>query len=193
MPRMRRPLSLFLVVLPLLVSMATPVRAGDGCDAASVQTHLDAQDRARKSRAKIFRRIAVDRDYSGEYVLHRDDEVTAFLDIGDARHPKFDVRREAHDMGEMKGVPPKRRIHVLVVPNQPREHVAKELGGPIGLADAEALARLLRSADDLAKSMKLKRHRVFVNSERRISIGYLHAHIVGELGPNSVVPPPLRH
>ena len=40
-------------------------------------------------RGDIFAKIAVRHDYSGEYVVFRDQDVTAFLDIKDPQHPRY--------------------------------------------------------------------------------------------------------
>jgi hypothetical protein len=41
----------------------------------------DDREKMVRERGETFARIAVKHDYSGEYVLYRDQDVTAFLDL----------------------------------------------------------------------------------------------------------------
>jgi len=84
-----------------------------------------------RERGEIFARIAVKHDYSGEYVLFRDQDVTAFLDLKDPRHPRY---KPGHD-DETPAGSSKRRSHILVVPNQPRETIGKTLASDIDADD----------------------------------------------------------
>src|SRR5579872_6625944 len=52
----------------------------------------EERNQAVRERGEIFARIAVQHDYRGEYVLFRDKEVTAFLDVTDPRHPRYAPR-----------------------------------------------------------------------------------------------------
>lgn len=141
--------------------------------------------------AQVFRRVAVDRDYRGEYVLMRDQHVTAFLDITDPQHPAFDPTRET-DEDSLARIPLSRRAHILVVPNHPREHLGRSLDGPITTRDVEETLQVMKSAEALAKRLGIQNPQVFVNPESRLAVGYLHVHIVGERPPSHPYPAPLR-
>jgi len=163
-------------------------RARIAHERAIVKQYAAKRTESRRAMARFFEKITVQRNYTGEYVLHRDGNVTAFLDISDPRHPKYDPAREEDDES---GVPPGKRVHVLVVPNTPREHIGQRLGAGIGRGDLEATLEVVKSAERLAKTLNLKNPRVFLNPESRISVGYLHVHIVGEKTGSTHYPAPL--
>jgi diadenosine tetraphosphate (Ap4A) HIT family hydrolase len=139
-----------------------------------------------RANARFFRKIAVDRDFSGEHVIHRDPEVTAFLDRTDPLHPRYDEALVEHTPG---GIPPQRRAHVLVVPNQPREHIGPQVDGPITAADLAASLRVATKAEGLARDLKIKNPQVYINDANALGVGHLHVHIVGER--TQPYPPPL--
>ncbi len=163
-------------------------RARIAHERAIVKQFLANRTESRRNNARFFEKLTVQRNYTNEYVMHRDAKVTAFLDISDPRHPKYDPAKEEDDES---GVPPGKRVHVLVVPNQPREHIGQRLGGSIGSSDLEATLEVVKSAERLAKTLNLKNPRVFLNPESRISVGYLHVHIVGERTSSTQYPAPL--
>ena len=140
-----------------------------------------------RERGEIFSRIATKHDYSGEYVLFRDQDVTAFLDLKDPRHPRFSPR-SGHDDES----PDKRRSHILVVPNQPRETIGKTLASDITAEDLELTLKVMRAAAALATRLGIKDPKIFVKSPERVGVGYLHVHILGERDPNVPYPPPLK-
>src|SRR5690606_19549268 len=156
-----------------------------------VRRHLTERRNRVRARGQIFRNIAVDRRYKGEYVLQRDHKVTAFLDITDPAHPAFDPRREVEEEA-LESIPVQRRAHIIVVPTQPREHITRSLGGTITSGDLRETLEVVQSAEGLARKLGIKNPRVFVNPESRISIGYLHVHIIGERPAGRSYPPPLR-
>ena len=131
-----------------------------------------------RSRGRFFSKITVDKDYSGEWVLARNRQVTAFLDIQDSRHP----RSRSKEGGDAEA------IHVLVVPNQPREHIAQTLGAPITQADLKAASAVFREAHALAKRLGIREPNIYANSESRIGVGYLHVHIEGRLPAGKKLP-----
>jgi diadenosine tetraphosphate (Ap4A) HIT family hydrolase len=138
-----------------------PAQADDG--AAS-------REAAVRSRAKFFSRVAVDKDYAVEHVVYRNKLVTAFLDLGDHRHPRY------------RGKPStSTAIHLLVVPNSPREHIGKTLGAKISIDDLQATVKVVKAAQAVARRLGIKKASVYINSESRVHIGYLHVHVVGEL------------
>src|SRR5262249_14417492 len=49
----------------------------------------DAREKMVRDRGEVFAKIAAKHDYSGEYVLFRDQDVTAFLDLKDPQHPRY--------------------------------------------------------------------------------------------------------
>jgi len=92
----------------------------------------------------------------------------------------------------MAHIPPQKRVHILVVPNAPREHIGKRLNATIGSADLKATLSVVQSAEKLAVKLGVKNPKVFVNSEARIGVGYLHVHIVGERTRATKYPPALK-
>ncbi|MDB4956037.1 MAG: hypothetical protein JWO36_3606 [Myxococcales bacterium] len=141
-----------------------------------------------RERGEIFARIAVKHDYSGEYVLFRDQDVTAFLDIKDPQHPRY---KPGHDEdGPADGS--KLRAHILVVPNQPRETIGKTVASDITAEDLEVTLKVMRAAADVSTRLGIKNAKIFVKSPARVGVGYLHVHIVGERDPNAPYPPALH-
>jgi diadenosine tetraphosphate (Ap4A) HIT family hydrolase len=142
-----------------------------------------------RERGEIFARIAVKHDYSGEYVLFRDSDVTAFLDLKDPRHPRYSPKS---DEEEGPSGSSKRLSHILVVPNQPRETIGKTLASDITPEDLEVTQKVMRAAAALASRLGVKNPKIFVKSPGRVGVGYLHVHILGERDPNTPYPPPLH-
>src|SRR6185437_7976411 len=79
------------------VAAADPAPAKPTAPAAATDTTDDhaqwrrlraAREKSVSARGKIFARIAVKQDYTGEYVVYRDNDVTAFLDLKDPQHPR---------------------------------------------------------------------------------------------------------
>ena len=138
----------------------------------------DARVARVRSLGRIFDKIAVKKDFSGEWVVARNRSVTAFIDLMDPRHPRSKAKPNAD----------KNEIHVLVVPNQPREHIGKELGGRITAADMRAAGVVFLEAKKLARRLGIKDPEIYVNSELRVDIGYLHVHIRGKLSPKARLP-----
>lgn len=145
-----------------------------------VRTHLRARKERVQRMGSIFSRIATAGHRQGEYVLHQDRDVTAFLDISDPQHPGFDPEQELEEGDELAAIPPAKRAHILVVPNAPREHITRVIGGAIGENDIEEVASVMRSARQLATRLGIKNPRIYMNPESRVAIGYLHVHIIGE-------------
>ena len=156
-----------------------------------VRAHLVARRQRVQRLGGIFQRIAVGGHRQGEYVVHQDADVTAFLDVSDPSHPGYDPEREVEDEEGLESIPPARRAHILVVPNAPREHITRVIGASIGEADIESVASVMRSARQLATRLGIKNPRIYMNPESRVSIGYLHVHIVGER-PSRPYPAALR-
>ena len=142
-----------------------------------------------RERGEIFARIAVKHDYSGEYVLFRDQDVTAFLDLKDPQHPHFKPGDEDED-GPVDGS--KLRAHILVVPNQPRETIGKTVASDITADDLELTLKVMRAATDLSTRLGIKNAKIYVKSPARVGVGYLHVHIVGQRDPNVPYPPALK-
>jgi diadenosine tetraphosphate (Ap4A) HIT family hydrolase len=140
------------------------------------------RDKLVRERGKIFSKIAVQRDYSGEWVLFRDADVTAFLDLKDPQHPRYSPRP-----GESK-----RQAHLLVVPNQPRENIGKTLTSDISAEDLEATMKVVHAAEAVAKRLSITNPQIFIKPSETVGIGYLHVHIVGERDPSVPYPPPLK-
>lgn len=157
---------------------------------AIVVRHLRDRRARVQQRGGIFHNIAVGGQRAGEYVLHRDRDITAFLDISDPQHPAFDPERDVEEE-ELAALPPARRVHILVVPNAPREHITRTIGAVITDTDIEETATVMRSARQLAQKLGIVNPRIYMNPESRVSIGYLHVHIIGER-PNRPYPAPLQ-
>lgn len=148
----------------------------------------EAREKEVRERGEIFARIAIKHDYSGEYVLFRDKDVTAFLDLKDPRHPRYSPKQDDEGTGAIA----KRVSHILVVPNQPRETIGKTLASDITADDLEATLRVMRAANTLAARFGVKDPKIYVKSPARVGVGYLHVHIVGERDPNVPYPPALQ-
>jgi diadenosine tetraphosphate (Ap4A) HIT family hydrolase len=146
----------------------------------------DEREKRVRDRGEIFAKIATKHDYSGEYVLYRDQEVTAFLDLKDPRHPRYSP---GHDEEGDEG---KHLSHVLVVPNQPRETIGKTIASDITVEDLELTLKVMRAATTLAPRFGFKSPRIYVKSPARVGVGYLHVHIIGERDPKAPYPPALR-
>jgi diadenosine tetraphosphate (Ap4A) HIT family hydrolase len=150
----------------------------------------EEREKTVREKGEIFARIATKHDYSGEYVLFRDQDVTAFLDLKDPRHPRYSPNTEHDDDG-----PPgssKRLSHILVVPNQPRETIGKTLASDITAEDLELTLKVMRAATALATRLGIKNPKIYVKSPERVGVGYLHVHVIGERDPNVPYPPPLH-
>lgn len=149
----------------------------------------DEREKMVRERGEIFARIATKHDYSGEYVLYRDQEVTAFLDLKDPRHPRYSPEA-GHDEGTDGRS--KRQAHLLVVPNQPRESIGKTLASDITADDLQTTLKVMQAATSIAKRFGIKSPKIFVKSPGRVGVGYLHVHILGERDPNVAYPPALK-
>jgi diadenosine tetraphosphate (Ap4A) HIT family hydrolase len=137
-------------------------------------------------RGEAFARIAVKQDYTGEYVVFRDKDVTAFLDLKDPQHPRY---KPGHDED---GIDPTKLAHILVVPNEPRETIGKTISSDITVDDLEATLTVMKAAQAVAGKLNLKNAKIYVKSPARIGVGYLHVHIVGERDPKTAYPPALK-
>lgn len=146
---------------------------------AIVRAHQRARRQGVQQRGGIFRRI-VDGHRQNEYVVHQDRDVTAFLDMSDAEHPSFDPEAELEEGDELAAIRPDRRAHILVVPNAAREHITRVIGQSITDSDIEQVASVMRSAKQLAANLGIKNPRIYMNPESRVTMGYLHVHIIGE-------------
>ena len=141
-----------------------------------------------RERGEIFAKITTRHDYSGEYVLYRDQDVTAFLDLKDPRHPRYAPGRDDEGpAGSAKGL-----SHILVVPNQPRETIGQTVASDITAEDLELTLKVMRAAAALANRLGFKNPRIFVKSPARVGVGYLHVHVLGERDPKVPYPPPLK-
>ena len=149
----------------------------------------DEREKRVRERGQVFARIATKHDYTGEYVLFRDNDVTAFLDLKDPQHPRY---KPGHDDDEAPSDGSMRRAHILVVPNQPRETIGKTVASDITADDLELTLSVMRSAAALATRLDIKNPKIYVKSPERVGIGYLHVHILGERDPKVPYPPPLK-
>jgi diadenosine tetraphosphate (Ap4A) HIT family hydrolase len=145
------------------------------------------RERRVSDRGEMFARIAVRHDYSGEYVLLHDQDVTAFLDIKDPQHPRYQPGHD-EDGPVSTGMV---RVHILVVPNQPRETIGRTIASNITAEDLELTLRVMHAARDLATRLAIQNANIYVKSPARVGVGYLHVHLVGERNPNVPYPPPL--
>ncbi len=150
----------------------------------------DEREKRVRERGEIFARIATKHDYTGEYVLFRDQDVTAFLDLKDPHHPRYSPEA-GHDEEAPDGSS-KRLSHILVVPNQPRETIGKTVASDITAEDLELTLKVMRAAAALATRLGVKNPKIYVKSPARVGVGYLHVHILGERDPSVPYPPPLR-
>jgi len=133
--------------------------------------------RAMRALGSRFQKMAVDGDFRNRYVLYRDQEVTAFLDRTDPANPHY-VASAAIDW-RLRRIPASRRAHVLVVPNQKREHIGKRFGVPIDSSDVAATLSVMKKAEAIAQRLGIENSAVYVNPLDRLSVGYLHVHITG--------------
>jgi diadenosine tetraphosphate (Ap4A) HIT family hydrolase len=147
----------------------------------------DEREKTVRERGEIFSKIATKHDYSGEYVLFRDKEVTAFLDLKDPRHPRYSPEHDDERPADGASL-----SHILVVPNQPRETIGKTLASDITADDLELTLKVMRAAAALGTRLHIKNPRIYVKSPERVGIGYLHVHVLGERDPNVPYPPPLK-
>ena len=171
---------------------ATAVAIADA-QTPDVRRALMRQFRAERERrvsgqGDAFARIAVRHDYSGEYVLFHDQDVTAFLDIKDPQHPRYQPGHD-EDGPVTSGMV---RVHILVVPNQPRETIGTTIASNITAEDLGLTLRVMQAARDIATRLGIQNPNIYVRSPARVGVGYLHVHIVGERIPNAPYPPPLR-
>jgi diadenosine tetraphosphate (Ap4A) HIT family hydrolase len=137
----------------------------------------DEREKRVRDRGEIFERIAVKRDYTGEYVLFRDQDVTAFLDLKDPQHPRYKAGHDEEPVTDSS----KRRVHILVVPNQPRETIGKTIASDITTEDLELTLKVMHEATALANRLRIKNPKIFVKSPERVGVGYLHVHVVAEV------------
>ena len=173
-------------------SAAQNVVGGTPSDRKALMRQLrDEREKRVHERGEIFAKIAVKHDYAGEYVLFRDQDVTAFLDLKDPRHPRYTPPKSEHDEDAPVG-DPKRVSHILVVPNQPRETIGKTVSSDITAEDLELTLKVMREASTLATKFGVKNPKIFVKAPARIGVGYLHVHILGERDPNTPYPPALQ-
>jgi diadenosine tetraphosphate (Ap4A) HIT family hydrolase len=149
----------------------------------------DEREKRVREKGEIFAKITTKHDYSGEYIVFRDQDVTAFLDLKDPRHPRYSPTAE-HD--EAPAGDPKRVAHILVVPNQPRETIGKTIASDITAEDLELTQKVMRAAQAVATRMHIKDPKIYVKSPARVGVGYLHVHILGQHDPNVPYPPPLK-
>jgi diadenosine tetraphosphate (Ap4A) HIT family hydrolase len=184
LPGMRTRLTIFVTLLTLSAQALAEDAAPDKARQAKRAYKAAAVERDEIVRAKgeIFSKIAVKKDYSGEYVIYRDDDVTAFLDLTDPKHPRYSAR---------SGDTP-RKAHILVVPNQPREHVGKTFTSDITAEDLEATLKVVHAAEALAKRLNITSPQIYLKAAEKVGIGYLHVHLVGERDPKSAYPPALK-
>ena len=144
-----------------------------------VKKYKKAMKRWRRHRAKSFEEIAAG-NYKGRHVLYRTKRATAFLDWGDPQHPTFDPKRMVGEWDLISEIPVDRRAHVLVIPNQKREHLTPKMGDKIRADDLSHAEDLLREAESVAKELGIHNANIFINPSESYSVGYLHVHIIGE-------------
>jgi diadenosine tetraphosphate (Ap4A) HIT family hydrolase len=162
------------------------VQAPNDRKALTRQLRTERETKVRE-RGEVFERIAVKHDFSGEYVLFRDQEVTAFLDLKDPQHPRYKPGNDEDEDGPANG-----RAHILVVPNQPRETIGKTVASDITADDLELTLKVMRAAADLSTRLKIKNAKIYVKSPARVGVGYLHVHIVGQRDPSVPYPAALQ-
>jgi diadenosine tetraphosphate (Ap4A) HIT family hydrolase len=166
---------------------ATPTAPAAATDEKALWRRLRGErEKKVHERGEAFARIAVKQDYTGEYVVFRDKDVTAFLDLKDPQHPRY---KPGHDED---GIDPSKLAHLLVVPNEPRETIGKTIASDITAADLEATLTVMKAAQTVATKLGIKSAKIFAKSPARIGVGYLHVHIVGERDPKTAYPPALK-
>ncbi len=164
-----------LVVSSLILVSVVPSLASAG---DSAQSEISKREAAVRSRGRFFSKVALDRNYSGEWVIARTSKTTAFLDITDRRHPRT----------RATGAQEPGAIHILVVPNKAREHIAKTLGASITESDLKAALDVFHDAKKLARRLGIKKPKIYSNSESRVGVGYLHVHLEGQIAPKKKLP-----
>jgi diadenosine tetraphosphate (Ap4A) HIT family hydrolase len=175
------------------VAVADPAPAKPDAPAAATDGKAQwrqlraAREKAVRQKGERFARIAVKQDYTGEYVVYRDKDVTAFLDLKDPKHPRY---KPGHDDDD--GIDPKKLAHILVVPNEPRETIGKTISSDITADDLEVTLKVMKAAESVAKQLDIKNAKIYVKSPERVGVGYLHVHIVGERDPSTPYPPALK-
>jgi diadenosine tetraphosphate (Ap4A) HIT family hydrolase len=169
-----------------------PVKATAGVpiDKALMRQARNQREAMVRERGEIFAKITTKHDYSGEYVVFRDQDVTAFLDLKDPQHPRYSPKGDGDD--ERPADSSMRLAHILVVPNQPRETIGKTLSSDITADDLEQTLKVMHAAASLATRLGIKDPKIFVKSPARVGIGYLHVHIVGERDPKVPYPAPQK-
>lgn len=159
------------------LTLAAPAYAD--LDKATIREARDEREKRVREHGEIFARIATKKDYTGEYVLFRDQDATAFLDLKDPQHPRYKPG------GDEDEAPPadktKRRVHILVVPNQPRETIGKTIASDITADDLEVTLKLMKQASAIAAKLGIKNPKIFVKSPARVGVGYLHVHVIAEV------------
>ena len=75
-----------------------------------------------------------------------------------------------------------------MIPNRKREHVGPNLSSGLRGSDLSAALAIVRKAEGLANELGISRARVFINPVNKISVGYLHVHVVGERDPDRPYP-----
>jgi diadenosine tetraphosphate (Ap4A) HIT family hydrolase len=148
----------------------------------------DEREKRVRERGEIFARIAAKRDYTGEYVLFRDQDVTAFLDLKDPQHPRYKPGHDEEPVTDSS----KRRVHILVVPNQPRETIGKTIASDITADDLELTLKVMHEASSLATRLHIKNPQIYVRSPERVGVGYLHVHVVAEVDSKFQYPAALK-
>jgi diadenosine tetraphosphate (Ap4A) HIT family hydrolase len=142
------------------------------------------------ARGRRFARIARGLE-PGPRIILKNRRVTAFLDHKDPKSPDYDdsiFDWELASFADLKDLPLERRAHVLVIPNRGRAHVGRHFGSGLRASDLETSLRILREAEALARELGIQRARVFINPPDKVSVGYLHVHIVGERDPSLPYP-----
>lgn len=197
--------SVFLLLTLRSISVAEPAPADKGKPATKAESAAGAattpmtpehkalmrqlreeREKMVRERGEVFAKIAVKHDYSGEWVVFRDKDVTAFLDLKDPQHPRY---KPGHDE---EGEGGKGRAHILVVPNEPRETIGKTISSDITADDLEQTLKVMREASTIATRMGIKNPKIYVKSPERVGVGYLHVHIIGDRDPKVPYPAPLK-
>jgi diadenosine tetraphosphate (Ap4A) HIT family hydrolase len=167
---------------------AQPAAMDPAAHRALVHELRDEREKKVREKGEIFAKIATKRDYTGEYVVFRDDTVTAFLDLKDPQHPRYKAGQDEDGPSD----PSKHWGHILVVPNQPRETIGKTISSDITADDLEQTLKVMKEAAALAPRLGIKDAKIYVKSPERVGVGYLHVHIVGERDPKVAYPAPLK-
>jgi diadenosine tetraphosphate (Ap4A) HIT family hydrolase len=175
---------------PVKATSTAPNTGGTPSDKRALIHQLrDEREKKVRERGEIFARIATKHDYTGEYVVFHDKDVTAFLDLKDPQHPRYKPGDDEDDKPVDSSKP---RAHILVVPNEPRETIGKTLSSDITTDDLEQTLKVMREATSLATKLGIKNPKIYVKSPERVGVGYLHVHIVGERDPKVPYPAALK-